>query len=148
MVIGATLIVLFGLFFFVKKHIGPSLLAVIAGLSVYEMFGTELADFLHRFFESAPTELLQNAVLLAFVLAFPLILYIRSYKGGLYGILRVAEAALFAAFITLMIAPAISYFANFDALSTEIVGYIESYRGLLVLAAVGTAYFDLLMYHE
>lgn len=148
MVIIITLAVLFGLFFVVRKHIGPAHLAVIAGLSVYEMFGHQFAEYIQKLAENAPIELIENCLFLAFVLIFPLILYLRSYNGGLFGILRLAEAVIFAALLALLIAPALSYFFPFDNLANQIVAQIESFRGIIVLIGVLTAYFDILMYHE
>lgn len=148
MVIIITLAVLFGLFFVVRKHIGPAHLAVIAGLSVYEAFGEQFAGYIQRLATGVSLELIQNCLFLVFVLAFPLILYLRSYRGGLSGILRVAEAVMFAALLTLLIAPALSFFFSFDGLSHQIVGFIEGYRGIIVLVGVLTAYFDILMYHD
>ena len=148
MVIIITLIILFGLFFVVRKHIGPAHLAVIAGLSVYETFGQQFAEYIQKVFENAPLEMIQNGLYLAFVLAFPVLLYLRSYSGGLFGILRVAEAVIFAALLALLIAPALSYFFPFDNLAHQIVAQIENFRGIIVLIGVLTAYFDILMYHE
>ncbi len=148
MVIIIALAVLFGLFFVVRKHIGPAHLAVIAGLSVYESFGHQFAEYIQRLATDAPIELIENGLFLAFVLAFPLLLYLRSYSGGLFGILRLAEAAMFAALLALLIAPALSYFFPFDSLANQIVANIENFRGIIVLLGVLAAYFDILMYHE
>lgn len=146
MVIIAALIALFALFFLVKKHAGPAHLAVIAGLSVYEMFGKNLADWLNTMFPAAPLDLLEIIIYLALVAGFPLLLYLRSPRGGLGGIIHILDAAIFAIVLTALIAPALAHFFTFDSLATNISDIISAYEGWVVLAGIVTAYLDILIY--
>ena len=72
MVIIVTLVALFVLFFFVRHHTGPAHLAMIAGLSVYEMFGNQFADWIHKLATNVPLDLIQTCVYVALILVFPL----------------------------------------------------------------------------
>ena len=148
MVIIATLVALFLIFFFVRHHTGPAHLAMIAGLSVYEMFGTQFADWIHKLLTGVPLDLIQTGVYIALILLFPVLLYLRSSRGGMFGILRVVEAALFSALLTSLLSATIAKYVTFDSLATQISNFITSIEGTIVLVGIGAAYFDILMYHE
>lgn len=148
MVIIITLVALFVLFFFVRHHTGPAHLAMIAGLSVYEMFGNQFADWIHKLATNVPLDLIQTGVYVALILVFPLVLYLRSSHGGMFGILRIAEAALFSALLTSLLSATIAKFVPFDALATQISSFITSIEGTIVLIGIASAYFDILMYHD
>ena len=146
MVIAIVLVLLFALFFFLRRHIGPCLLAVIAGLSVYEMFGPQLIDFIQGAASSVSRSLLETVVYLCFVLAFPLILYFRSSRGGLFGVLRIAAAALLAALLTSLLAPSLANIFFMDGLSQQILEFIATYKGWILVGGITVAYFDILFY--
>lgn len=148
MVIIALLVVLFLIFFFVRHHTGPAHLAMIAGLSVYEMFGTQFAEWIHKLIGGAPIDLIQTCVYVALVLAFPILLYLRSSRGGMFGILRVAEAALFAVLMTSLLSATVAKYVTFDTLATQVSGFISSIEGPIVLVGVISAYLDIVLYHE
>lgn len=151
MIIIALLAVLFALFFLIKKHTGPAMLAVIAGYSVYQTFGGQFLELAKHFApESIPEAYIQAGICGLFVAVFPIILYLRSYHGGLFGILRIAEAAVMACIMTMLLAPVLTKldFLSFDALSQQIVDFIKNYEGIIMLAGIGSAYFDILMYRE
>ena len=147
MVIILTLVALFVLFFFVH-HTGQANLAMIAVLSVYEMFGNQFADWIHKLATNVPLDLIQTCVYVALILVFPLVLYLRSSHGGMFGILRIAEAALFSALLTSLLSATIAKFVPFDALATQISSFITSIEGTIVLIGIASAYFDILMYHD
>lgn len=148
MVIIAVLAGLFALFFFVRHHAGPAHLAMIAGLSVYEMFGVQFSEWLHKIVSGIPLDLSQTIIYLALILVFPLLLYLRSHRGGLFGIMRIAEAAIFACIMTALLSATIARFLPFDTLSSQISNFISSIEGPLVLVGVITAYIDVMLYHE
>lgn len=148
MILIALLVGLFVLFFFIRHHTGPAHLAMIAGLSVYQMFGTDFAGWIHKAVSNFPLEIIQSGVFIALILVFPLLLYLRSSRGGMFGILRIAEAAVFAALLTALLSTTVSQYIGFDQISVQIAGFIKSVEGPLVLVGVLTAYFDLLMYHD
>lgn len=148
MVVIIALVALFLGFFVVRKNIGPALLAVIAGFSIYQMFGADLVRFVQNIFTDAPADLITHIVYLALILGFPMILYFRSASGGLFGILRIAEAAIFAALLTSFIAGPLAYFFPFDTLSTDIYNFIQSIIGPITIAGIIAAYLDILLYRE
>lgn len=148
MVIIITLIVLFIILFFIRHHTGPAHLAMIAGLSVYEMFGANFADWIHKLLDSVPLEYIQSGVYVALILIFPLVMYIHSSKGGLYGALRVIEAAVFATLLTALLSSTLSQYLPFDTLAVQISTFISSIEGPLVLVGVLSAYLDIMLYHE
>ncbi|MBR1875315.1 hypothetical protein IJ798_02995 [Candidatus Saccharibacteria bacterium] len=148
MIIIAALAILFALFFVLKKHVGPAHLAVIAGVTVYDTFGTDVVNGLLNVVHDVPKTLLEVIVFLILVLGLPLLLYLRSSRGGLFGILRLIEALLFSALLVSLCAWCINYFAPFDAIGKNIVDFIAKYKGIIMLAGVLSAYFDILFYRE
>jgi hypothetical protein len=145
MVIIITLIILFTLFFLIRKHTGPAHLSMIAGLSVYALIGHQLTDLIANNLTAASIPLIENLVYVAFILVFPLILYLRSGHGGLGGILRIVEAAIFATIATALLSGPLAYFFPFDALSTQIHTYITSIEGPLITIGIAAAYLDILL---
>ncbi|MBR3135067.1 hypothetical protein IKG54_00675 [Candidatus Saccharibacteria bacterium] len=151
MIIAILLVALFALFFLVRKHTGPATLAMLAGVSVYQTFGGQFLDMAKKVAgDHLPESYLQAGICILFVMVFPIILYFRSRHGGLFGILRIAEAAILSAIMTLLVAPVLTNFdfLSFDSLSHQIVDYIKNYEGIIVLVGIITAYFDILMYRE
>ena len=146
MVIIVALAVFFLIFFVLHKHTGPAHLAMIAGLSVYQMFGEGLATWLHdSFFTMAPDELIKNSVYLALIVLFPIILYLRSGHGGLGGIFHFVEALIFAAVLVALISEPLAYFFSFDSLASQISAFIKDIEGTIVVVGIISAYFDLLL---
>lgn len=148
MIIIAALAILFALFFVLKKHVGPAHLAVIAGVTVYDTFGTDVVNGLLNVVHDVPKTLLEVIVFLILVLGLPLLLYLRSSRGGLFGILRLIEALLFSALLVSLCAWCINYFAPFDTIGKNIVDFIAKYKGIIMLTGVLSAYFDILFYRE
>ena len=144
MVICITLAVLAFLFFAVRKHTGPAHLAMIAGLSVYEMFGRDFANWLRSLSINLPADTLDMIIYTLLILVFPLLLYFHSSRGGMHGILRLAEAAIFAILMTSLLAEPLAYFFQFDGLSHQIAGFVKQVEGYVVLAGVATAYIDII----
>lgn len=134
------------LFFIMKRQVGPAMLAMIAGLSVYALFGADLASFIHGLIDNANLNLIKNLIYVVLVIVFPLLLYIRSNRGGLHGIFRLAESVAFALLLTSLIAGILSEFLPFDTLSRDISSFIESIKGYVVAAGVLLAYLDILFY--
>lgn len=148
MVILITLAALFATFIFVRHRIGPSLLAMLAGISIYDMFGGTFIDVVCKIFESLPRNMAESGVYVALVAIFPLILYFRSHRGGLFGILRLAEAAIFAALLTSLLAPTLAMFFQFDTLAYEINNFISLVKTPIALIGVVAAYIDIILYRD
>jgi hypothetical protein len=148
MIVICALIIFFAIFFLVRKHAGPAHLAMIAGLSVFTLFHTQFADLLHRLIPTAPIETLEQALYLLLIVFFPLLLYFRSARGGLSGLLRLVEAAIFAILLTALISDPLSRFFEFDVIARQIADFIASIEGYIVLAGIVSAYLDILLYHK
>lgn len=146
MVLTILLIALFAIFFLLKRRIGVSLLAVIAGVSVYDMFGKEVSKFFSQAIQQAPKDLISTSIFLAFVLIFPLVIYFRSSKGGLFGIFRIVAAALFAAIITSICASHVITYFPADTISNQVIHFIEQFKGLILACGIAAAYVDILLY--
>ena len=148
MIIIGLLIVFFLIFFAFKKHVGPAHLAMIAGISVYDSFGQNLVDGASHLLTAAPKGLLDVLVFAILVLGLPLLLYFRSGRGGLFGLLRIVEAAAFSALIVSVCSHCITYFISLDALSVNILSAINSAKGAIMVIGIAFAYFDILMYRD
>ena len=145
MIIIISLAVFFLIFYLVRHRIGPANLAVIAGLAIYDMFGSNITSIIHNLLTNVAESDIRGLVFLLLVVGFPMILYFRSHGNGLFGILRIAEAALLAALLTILIAPTLSGFFGFDTLANSILGVINSFREPIVLIGVAAAYLDILL---
>jgi hypothetical protein len=148
MIVISALVILFAIFFLVRKHAGPAHLAVIAGLSVYGLFGPQFTSFIAHVAPSVSIDTVDQALYLALVLFSPLILYFRSEHGGLSGLLRFVEAGIFALLLTALISEPLSQFFEFDVIAREIATAIAGVEGYVVLAGIAAAYLDILLYHK
>lgn len=147
MVIIATLVALFLVFFMLRKNIGLTVLAILAGLSVYELFGVNIAEFVHnQILSGVPLELIKNLVYIVFILVFPILLYVRSRRSCLFGIFRLAEAAIIAVLLTSLLASSISYFCSFDPLAKDILAFINNIKGPVLMGSIIAAYLDVILY--
>lgn len=144
MVIAIVLVLLFAAFFAVRKHMGPGILAAIAGVAVYEAFSGQLAQLLSGL--GLPDGKLKALIFAVLVVGFPMILYFKSSRGGMFGLLRIAEAAVMAALLTSLLAPHIAEWFAFDNLSNQIMSWINSVEGIIMAVGIGAAYLDILLY--
>lgn len=62
----------------------------------------------------------------------------------MYGVLRVAEAALFALLMTALLIPAVEFFVPFDDFSNQLAVAIQNAEGALIAIGVAAAYIDIL----
>jgi hypothetical protein len=148
MIVIATLIIFFGLFWFVRKHTGPAHLAVIAGLSVYSLLGPQILDLVGHTFADAPIDIIRECLYLALIVFFPLVLYFRSERGGLRGLLRLVDAAIFATLITTLISGVLARFFTFDVWANQIADAISGVEGIIIAVGIVAAYLDILLYRK
>lgn len=148
MVILFVLILLFAAFFAVRKHMGPAVLAAIAGVAVAEAFSPQILQLLHNINFGLPDGKAKALIYLIFVVGFPMILYFKSSRGGMSGILRIAEALLLSALITSLLAGSIAEWFSFDDLSRQILSFINSNLGIIMMVGIGTAYLDIIFYRS
>lgn len=146
MVIGIVLVLLFAAFFAIRKHIGPAILAVIAGVAVNTAFAPQLLNLFHSINFNLPDGKLRALIAFVLIVGFPMILYFKSSGGGMFGILRILEALVLAALITFLLAPFIAEWFAFDDLSKNILAWIESVQGIIMMAGIALSYLDILFY--
>ena len=77
---------------------------------------------------------------------FPLILYFRAGKSGLFGVLRFVEAIIFALLLTMQIADPLASIFTFDTLARELANWIQHVHGYLLIAGIIFAYVDTFLY--
>jgi hypothetical protein len=145
MVIIVTLALLLLAFFFLRKSSSAALLAMIAGLAVFEMFGLDLANQIQIWFPEWDLWIIEKVIYFALILVFPMILYARSGRGGLHGILRLAHTAVIALFLTALLAQPLSEIFAFDDLSRDVATWIGSIQGIVVIVGLIGAYLDILL---
>lgn len=146
MILAVCLALLALVFFAVRKVAGPALLAVIAGVAVYQMFGVDLANQIVTWIPAWDIWWVEKIVYLVLVLVFPLLLYLRSPRGGRGGILRIAEAGVFAILLTALISGPLSAIFGFDTMAMDISNWIAGIQGYIVMAGIIFAYIDILFY--
>lgn len=147
MIIIVTLALLLLIFFCIRKHPGAALLAMIAGLATYEIFGINFAAQIHGLVPSWDLAVIERIIYLAFILAFPLLLYFRSDRGGFRGLFRLFESAVFAIILTALIAEPLSEIFAFDSLSRDIANWVITVKGYVIVSGIIGAYLDILLYH-
>ncbi len=145
MVIIVALAALLLIFFLLRRSSGAALLGIIAGLAVYEMFGLALASQIHTWLPETNLWLTEKIIYLCLILVFPLILYIRTGRSGLYGILRLAHCAVLALILTSLLAAPLSEFFTFDDLSRDIAAQIQNFKGVILIVGLTGAYLDILL---
>lgn len=148
MIVLCALIVLFAIFFFGRKHAGPAYLAVIAGLAVYQLFGPNLVNIVTSIAPSAHATTVEQILYLILIIFFPLLLYFRSDRGGLHGLLRLLEAGIFAILVTALISDPLASLFGFDAMAREIANFVADIQGYVVLVGIAAAYIDILFYRK
>ena len=144
MVIIAVLVALSLLFFALHRHSGPAHLAMISGLTVYSMFGSGFVQWLCQIFTWLDQNLANTLFYIAVIAIFPLVIYLRSSRGGMHGLLRIAESVLFALLMTALLIPSLEYFVPFDGFSTQVAVAIQNAEGALIAIGVAAAYIDIL----
>lgn len=145
MAIIITLIVSFLIVFIIRKHTGVMHLAMLAGLSIYAMFHDTIAGFVPQIAGNLDPNLVNMIIYCILVVGFPLILFLKSSRGGVSGILRFAEAIMTAIVVATLLAEPLSFFFSFDALANQIHDLILQIESPVLLASIIVAYLDILL---
>jgi hypothetical protein len=148
MILAVFMAALLLLFIAVRHNVGVPFLAMIAGVAVYEAWGASFANFISEWIPSVSVVWIQYALYGALVLVFPLILYLRAGKSGLFGILRIAESVVFAAVLTIMVAEPLASIFSFDNLAYEISSFLFNIRGIAMVIGIIAAYVDVFLFHS
>ena len=144
MVLVVTLAILLLVFFLLRKNSGAAVLAMIAGLATYNMFGLDLAAQIHGWIPDWNQWVIEKVIYFVLVLGFPLLLYTRTGRGGLHGILRLVHTIVVAIFLTALLAEPLSEIFAFDDLSSDIAAWISGVQGIVVIVGLIGAYLDIL----
>ena len=144
MVLAVTLAIFLLMFFLLRKNSGAAVLAMIAGLAVYEMFGLDLAAQIFVWFPDWNQWIIEKVIYFVLILGFPLLLYARTGRGGLHGLLRLVHTIVVAIFLTALLAQPLSEIFAFDDLARDIAAWIDSVLGIVIVVGLIGAYLDIL----
>ena len=139
--ISVLLLMCFGM----RRHGGIAFLAAIAGVYIFDRFGQDFANFLCDLIPAIDIWWCTRILYLVFVLAFPLIIYFRASKGGLFGVLRWVETIAFTFLITILVAPTLAEIFEFDDLAQLIVQGVDVVRTPMLILGVILSYVDILI---
>lgn len=148
MILAVFLAALLLLFVIARHNVGVPFLAMIAGVAVYESWGADFAKFLADNISNLDAYWVQYAIYGVLVVVFPLILYLRAGKSGLFGILRIAESIVFAVVLTIMVSEQLANIFSFDTLAYDIAGFLNNIRGIAMIVGILTAYVDAFLFHS
>ena len=148
MALAIILAVLIVAFILIRHHVGVPFLSMIAGLAVYDAFGAGFAGTLAQWIPAINETIADQIVYGALVAAVPLVLYFRVGRSGLFGIMRIIESTIFALLLTVLISGIVSSYFPLDNYSSQILGWINGVRGILMMVGVIMAYVDVFFYHS
>ncbi len=149
MVLAVFLAALLLLFVTVRHNVGVPFLAMIAGIAVYESWGAGFANWLSDILPGTiEITWIQYALYGLLVVGFPLILYLRAGKSGLFGVLRIAESVVFAVVMTIMVSEVLASIFTFDSLAYNIANFLQSIRSIAMIVGISAAYVDVFLFHS
>lgn len=148
MILAVVLAALLLLFLIVRHNVGVPFLAMIAGVAVYEGWGESAVNQIIQWFPALDYQLVQLGIYALLVAVFPLVLYLRAGKSGLFGVVRIVESVVFAIVLTIMLAGPLASFFSFDTLAYQISGWLENIRGIAMIIGILFAYVDTLLFHS
>ena len=120
MIILLLIVLLFILFSMLRRHIGIALLATIAGNAIYSTFGNDLTELFAKFLNGIPENTISSTIYISLVFLFPLILYFKSNKDSLFGILRFLESLIYAVLLVSICAAKINLLIPFYDISIQL----------------------------
>lgn len=148
MILAIVLAALLLLFILVRHNVGVPFLAMIAGYAVYQAWGLEAARVLADWFPILQVQIMEYVIYGALVLGFPLLLYMRSGKSGLFGALRILESVVFAIVLVILISEPLSSIFAFDTLAHNISVWLDQIRGIAMIVGISFAYVDVFLFHS
>ncbi|MBP5634014.1 hypothetical protein J6X13_03730 [Candidatus Saccharibacteria bacterium] len=148
MILAIVLAALLLLFILVRHNVGVPFLAMIAGYAVYQAWGLEAARVLADWIPGLQVQVMEYLIYGALVLGFPLLLYMRSGKSGLFGALRILESVVFAIVLVILISEPLSSIFAFDTLAYNISVWLDQIRGIAMIVGISFAYVDVFLFHS
>ncbi len=148
MVLAVILAALLLCFLLVRHHVGVPFLAMIAGLAVYEHFGAGFASTINQWVPAVETRVVDVGLYALLIAAIPLLLYFRSGRSGLFGVMRAVESIIFAVMLTILLSGPLVALFSFDTLSASISGWIGGVRDIILVVGIIFAYADTFLYRS
>lgn len=148
MVLAVLLAALLLCFLLVRHHVGVPFLAMIAGLAVYEHFGAGFASTINQWVPAVETRVADVGLYALLIAAIPLLLYFRSGRSGLFGVMRAVESIVFAVMLTILLSGPLVALFSFDTLSASISGWIGGLRNIILVVGIIFAYADTFLYRS
>ena len=148
MVLAVALAALILLFILVRHNVGVPFLAMIAGVAVYSGWGEQFSNTIVGWFPSIDISMVQHIIYGLLVLVFPLILYLRAGKSGLFGILRIAESIVFATVLVIFLSEPLASIFSFDNLAYNISSFLAQIKGVAMIVGISAAYVDVFLFHS
>lgn len=148
MILLVFLAILLLIFVIVRHNVGVPFLAMIAGVAVYENWGASFANQITEWIPHMSVIWVQYALYTALVFVFPLILYLRAGKSGLFGALRIAESVVFAIILTVMMAEMLAGIFTFDNIAYDVASFLNNIRGIAMIVGIIAAYVDVFLFHS
>ena len=148
MILAVFLAALLLLFVAVRHNVGVPFLAMIAGVAVYDNWGAQFSSSIASWLPGSNLMWVQYGLYGLLVVGFPLILYLRAGKSGLFGVLRIAESVVFAAILTIFVAEPLANIFTFDNLAYDIAGFLNNIRGVAMIVGIIAAYVDVFLFHS
>ena len=148
MILAVFLAALLLLFVAVRHNVGVPFLAMIAGVAVYDNWGAQFSNSIASWLPGSNLMWVQYGLYGLLVVGFPLILYLRAGKSGLFGVLRIAESVVFAAILTIFVAEPLANIFTFDNLAYDIAGFLNNIRGVAMIVGIIAAYVDVFLFHS
>ena len=131
--------------FAVRRHGGITFLAALAGMYIYSQFGETFSDFICNAIPAIDSWWCLRCINLLLVLIFPMIIYFRASKGGLFGALRWIETFILAFLLTVLVAPTLAEIFEFDDLAQTIVQWISTIQTPMLVLGIILSYLDILI---
>ena len=148
MVLAVLLAALLLCFLLVRHHVGVPFLAMIAGLAVYEHFGAGFASTINQWVPAVETRVVDVGLYALLIAAIPLLLYFRSGRSGLFGVMRAVESIIFAVTLTILLSGPLVALFSFDTLSASISSWIGGVRDIILVVGIIFAYADTFLYRS
>lgn len=145
MVLAVLMATLLLICFTLRRHGGIAFLAALAGMYIHTQFSENFSDFLCNLMPAIDPWWCLRCLNLLFVLVFPMIIYIRASKGGLFGALRWVETFAFTFLITILVAPTLAEIFDFDDLAQTIVQGTAAIQAPMLVLGVILSYIDILI---
>lgn len=146
MIIIGALIVLFAIFFLLKKHVGTAILASFAGAIVHET----ISGFYITVYQTTkiPLDIVENTAFIIFVLVIPLFIYISSKRSWSPTPLRIFNSIVASLLVVTLCSGFIGHVIKLDSFSIDVLGIINNCRGAISTLGIVIAYFNVILPHK